>query len=62
MNEEFWHTVDELEPPEGKNVWTTNNPFISTPKIRLNSWDGVKWRHWYSGIIYWANPIKRNNP
>lgn len=55
----FWHTVKELEPPEGKNVWTTENPFISAPKIRLNSWDGFKWRYGYEDSTYWAFPINK---
>ena len=62
MNE-FWHTVDELEPPRNKNVWTTSNPFSSVPAIRINSWGGpgIGWRNhcYYSAKVYWAEPISR---
>lgn len=58
---DFWHTVDELEPPRNKKVWTTTNPFVSAPVIRLNSWDGTKWNH-YHCRVYWAEPISRNKP
>ena len=64
MNE-FWHTVDESEPPKNKNVWTTTNPFSSTPTIRISSWSGpsIGWRnHNYSAIAYWAEPINRKRP
>jgi hypothetical protein len=59
----FWHTVDELEPPRNKNVWTTTNPFVSTPTIRISSWGGpgVGWRnHNFFKKVYWAEPISRD--
>lgn len=62
MNE-FWHTVDELEPPRNKNVWTTTDPFRSAPKIRLGCWNGSSWSDNYKSEtvrkIYWAEPISR---
>ncbi len=58
----FWHTVKELEPPIGKNVWTTSNPFYKVPTVRINSWDGKEWRFYMccnKDDMYWANPISR---
>ena len=61
MNEEFWHTVEELEPPRGKMVWTTTDPFKSVPVIRGDSWNGsgFGWRNHTYTKVYWANPINR---
>ena len=61
MNE-FWHTVNELEPPIGKTVWTTTDPFKSIPVIRSDSWNGpgTGWRHHGFGKnVYWAFPISK---
>lgn len=56
----FWHTVDELEPPIGKSVWTSNDPFKAIPKIRSDAWNGSKWNHYHKyGKCYWAFPITR---
>lgn len=64
MNE-FWHTTDELEPPIGKNVWTTLDPFRSAPKIRLGCWNGSNWGDSYKSDpwrkVYWASPINRKS-
>ena len=62
-NREFWNTVDELEPPVGKNVWTTANPFNKAPTVRINSWDGKRWRFYMcvnERDMYWALPINRD--
>lgn len=61
MNE-FWHTVDELEPPIGKTVWTTTDPFKNIPVVRGDSWSGsgTGWRHHdWNEKVYWAFPISR---
>lgn len=62
MNE-FWHTIKELEPPEGKTAWTTTDPFKSIPVIRADNWNGpgTGWRyHGFKKNVYWALPIKRD--
>jgi hypothetical protein len=56
---DFWHTVDELEPPKHKKVWTTTFPFSKIPVIRADSWDGTKWNNHGCRRIYWAFPISR---
>jgi hypothetical protein len=58
MNE-FWNLISEVEPPIGKNVWTTDNPFVAVPKVRANSWDGARWRNHEWQTLYWADPISR---
>lgn len=59
MNE-FWHLPEELEPPIGKNVWTTTRPWSAVPCIRADSWNGKTWRnHGSTGKVFWAYPITR---
>lgn len=61
MNE-FWHLPEELEPPIGKTVWTTTDPFKNIPVVRGDSWSGpgTRWRHHdWNEKVYWAFPISR---
>ena len=58
-NTEFWHTVDELTPPIGRNVWVTTKPYCNTPTVRLDSWNGGTWKHHRYRNCYWAYPISR---
>lgn len=60
MNE-FWYKVSELEPPLGKNVWVTSDPFISVPKIRIDNWNGKNWKYHQRDDVYWACPINKKN-
>jgi len=57
--DDFWHLVSEIEPPVGKLVWVTTNPF-KIPAIRADSWNGpgTGWvRHGNRKDVYWAFPI-----